>query len=172
MPSNYETLRDYADAKTHFLDQRKEAGFDSGTEEQFFEWLHAEYVPPKPKPLTIPQRRAVDIAHAIFTCAVSNQETDTFSANGVRALPLLAQLLRDPMARPGLRLHHLVRAEPSRERRTRPQDRRDQEPRLQVRAGRRRRGVPHPRQHRPRNRRGQRRVGVEMEHSDEQGNHT
>lgn len=87
MPSNYETLRDYADAKTHFLDQRKEAGFDSGTEEQFFEWLHAEYVPSKPKPLTIPQRRAVDIAHAIFTCAISNQETDTFSSNGVRALP-------------------------------------------------------------------------------------
>lgn len=87
MPSNYETLRDYADAKTQFLDQRKEAGFDSGNEEQFFEWLHAEYVPPKPKPLTIPQRRAVDIAHAIFTCAVANQEADTFSANGIRALP-------------------------------------------------------------------------------------
>ena len=87
MPSNYEAIRNYADAKAHFIDQRTEAGLDPGTEEQFFIWLHDEYVPPKPKPLTIPQRRAVDIAHAIFTCAVSNQETDTFSANGVRALP-------------------------------------------------------------------------------------
>lgn len=87
MPTNYEVLRSYAEAKTHFLDQRTEAGLPNGNEEQFFNWLHDEYVPPKPKPLTIPQRRAVDIAHAIFTCAVANTESDTLSVNGVRALP-------------------------------------------------------------------------------------
>lgn len=73
MPSNYETLRSYAQAKTHFLDQRTEAGLTPGTDEDFFEWLHAEYVPPKPKPLTIPQRRQVDIAHFLFTAAQQNE---------------------------------------------------------------------------------------------------
>lgn len=82
MPSNYETIRDYNKAMELFLEQVPEEDAKSG--ERFFEWLHREYVPPRPKPLSLSEQKECDIAHTMWSI-FSNKATSAIRKEDIMA---------------------------------------------------------------------------------------